>query len=88
MGKKSRRTIKGTSKDDVLTGTQKNDRIKGHAGDDIIDSGAGMDKVWGMKGKDRLKYSVVLLLKDAIAARNLFYTFEHLSIFRILNNKS
>ena len=53
MGKKSRRTIKGTSKDDVLTGTQKNDRIKGYAGDDIIDSGAGMDKVWGMKGRDR-----------------------------------
>ena len=53
MGKKSRRTIKGTSKDDVLTGTQKNERIRGHAGDDIIDSGAGMDKVWGMKGRDR-----------------------------------
>jgi hypothetical protein len=29
-----------------------------------------------MKGKDRLKYSVVLLLKDAITARNLFYTLE------------
>jgi hypothetical protein len=53
MAKKSRRTIKGTSKDDVLTGTKKKDRIKGYGGDDIIDSGAGMDKVWGMKGKDR-----------------------------------
>ena len=54
MGKKkSRRTIKGTSKDDVLTGTKKKDRIKGYAGDDIIESGAGKDKVWGMKGKDR-----------------------------------
>ena len=53
MGKKSRRTIKGTSKDDVLTGTKKKDRIKGFRGDDIIESGAGMDKVWGMKGKDR-----------------------------------
>ena len=53
MAKKSRRTLKGTSKDDVLTGTKKKDRIKGYGGDDIIDSGAGMDKVWGMKGKDR-----------------------------------
>lgn len=53
MAKKSRRTIKGTSKDDVLTGTKKKDRIKGYGGDDIIDSGAGKDKVWGMKGKDR-----------------------------------
>jgi hypothetical protein len=53
MAKKSRRTLKGTSKDDVLTGTKKKDRIKGYGGDDIIDSGAGKDKVWGMKGKDR-----------------------------------
>ena len=50
MGKKSRRMIKGTSKDDVLTGTQKNERIRGHAGDDIIDSGAGDGQGMGDEG--------------------------------------
>ena len=51
MGK-SRRTIKGTSKKDVLTGSKKKNRIKGYGGDDLIEPGDGMYKVWGGKGKD------------------------------------
>ena len=51
MGK-SRRTIKGTSKKDVLTGSKSKKRIKGYGRDDIIEPGEGMYKVWGGKGKD------------------------------------
>ena len=44
--------IRGTAKNDVLTGSKKRDFIAGFRGDDIIDGGEGKDRAWGGKGND------------------------------------
>ena len=49
---KKKRSMKGTSGDDVLTGSAKKDRIRGFEGDDIIETGEGRDKAWGGAGDD------------------------------------
>ena len=52
VGRKRKRKISGSRKDDVLTGTKKKDWIRGYGGDDLIESGEGKDKAWGGKGDD------------------------------------
>jgi Ca2+-binding RTX toxin-like protein len=60
---KSRCTIRGTAKSDVLRGTRKrdvicglggNDKIRGLRGNDVIRGGAGKDRVRAGAGKDRV----------------------------------
>ena len=47
--------IKGSSRDDMLTGTAVADRIQGLAGNDRIDGGGGDDKIEGGGGDDWLR---------------------------------
>jgi Ca2+-binding RTX toxin-like protein len=60
---KSKCTIRGTAKNDVLRGTRKrdvicglggNDVIRGLGGNDTIKGGAGRDRIFGDAGNDRL----------------------------------
>ena len=62
-GKKSRCTIRGTSKRDVLRGTRKRDvicglggrdKIRGLGGNDVIRGGKGSDNIHAGAGKDRV----------------------------------
>ena len=53
-GNAKRNRIKGTGKDDILTGVEGNDKIKGRRGNDIIGGGSGKDKLLGQAGDDIL----------------------------------
>src|SRR5918995_237268 len=46
--------IKGTMKDDVLTGTPGHDLVHARAGNDTVNAGDGNDRVHGMRGDDTL----------------------------------
>lgn len=50
----SRKTITGTSGDDVLQGTEGHDKIIGLAGDDVIFGKGGSDVLYGNEGNDEL----------------------------------
>ena len=52
-GKRRRKSLRGTSGNDELTGTPKKRLVYGLAGDDIIGTNEGRYKVYGGEGKDK-----------------------------------
>ena len=50
----ARRTIRGTSGDDTLTGTRRKETILGRGGNDTIDGGRGADCLFGGSGDDAI----------------------------------
>lgn len=53
-GTSKKNKVKGTKRNDILTGLEGNDTLKGKKGDDIIGGGDGKDKVNGQAGDDIL----------------------------------
>lgn len=52
-GKRRRKSLRGTSGADELTGTPKKRSVHGLAGDDVISTEEGRYKVYGGEGKDK-----------------------------------
>ena len=52
-GKRRRKSLRGSSGADELTGTQKKRSVYGLAGDDVISTQEGRYKVYGGEGKDK-----------------------------------